>query len=152
MTSFSDEIARWKEQGPDVVPVYYAVDHKDIDDLVKIAPVHQDLIDFWMQKGCANFNTDSQGRSVSRGLTNQLLEPSEIIFLIQETFGIVEDLLPHGLPFFNMFDLEHLVINREGKIISPNPDGSGQLVAANLQEFLAKLVVWPLCYEPEDEI
>lgn len=149
--TISDEISRWKEHGPDVVPVYYAVDQKDIDDLVKIAPVHQDLIEFWKQKGCANFNNDSQGRSVSRGLTNQLLEPSWIIFLIQETFGIVEDLLPHGLPFFNMFDLEHLVINQEGKIIRPHPDGSQQLVSQNLSEFLQKLVVWPLCYEREDQ-
>jgi hypothetical protein len=151
MTSFSEEIARWKELGPDVVPAYYAVDQKDIDDLMKIATVHQDLIDFWKQKGCADFNTDSQGRGVSTWLVNQLLEPSEIIFLIQETFGIVEDLLPHGLPFFNTFDLEHLVISPAGEIVSPNPDGSHNVVAASLQEFLAKLVAWPLFYEPDED-
>jgi len=149
MTSFSDEIARWEERGPDVVPIYYPVVDADIEALVKIASVHQDLIDFWKDKGCANFNTDSYGRSVSTWITNRLLEPSEIIFLIQETCGIVEDLLPHGLPFFNMFDLEHLVINDKGQIISPNPDGSEQLVAENLQEFLDKLMLWPTCYEPD---
>lgn len=150
MTSFSDEIARWEERGPDVVPIYCPVVDADIEALVKIAFVHQDLIDFWRDRGCANFNTDSQGRSVSTWITNQLLEPSEIIFLLQETCGIVEDLLPHGLPFFNMFDLEYLVINFVGAIISPNPDGSETLIAANLQDFVRRLTEWPVFYDDVD--
>jgi hypothetical protein len=150
LTSFSEEIERWKERGPDIVPEYYPVSLEDIDHLMKLAPVHQDLVEFWKQKGSATFNTDSLGRSVSTSLSNQLLDPAEIIFLINETFGIVEDLLPHGLPFFNMFDLEHLVITAEGKIISPNPDGSEQLVAATLQGFLDKLMLWPTCYDLDD--
>lgn len=149
MTSFSEEIDRWKEHGPDIVPEYYAVQEGDIERLVTITPVHKDLVEFWKQNGSASYNTDSQGRCISTSLANQLLDPAEIIFLIEETFGIVEDLLPHGVPFFNMFDLEHLVINDKGEIISPNPDGSEQLVADSLQEFLNKLMLWPTCYEPE---
>jgi hypothetical protein len=150
LPSFSEEEGRWKEHGPDIAPEYYPVRLEDIDHLMKLAPVHQDLIEFWKKKGSASFNTDSHGRSVSTSLANQLLDPAEITFLIEETFGIVEHLLPHGLPFFNMFDLEHLVINVEGNIISPNPDGSEQLVAAKLQEFLDKLMLWPVFYDPHD--
>ena len=86
MILVSEEIERWKEHGPDIVSKYYSVDVEDISRLMNLAPVHSDLIEFWKEKGSASFNTDSRGRRVSIWSANQLLDPPEIIFLIEETF------------------------------------------------------------------
>mgnify|MGYP001184940657 FL=1 len=148
MTEFDDEIERWRLHGPDIVPQYCPVDPQDIEDLRKIALVPQGLSDFWLARGSGQFNTDSKGRSVSVWLTNVLLDPSEITDLILNTAGVVEHLLPHGLPFFNMFDLEFMVVSTDGKVAEVNPDDTVTVMAGSICEFIERLVEWPIFHEP----
>lgn len=133
--------------GPVIYPEMYPVTREELDALASFAPVHPDLVSFWRTYGAGRFNQDRNGRTVEEMVSNRLLDPEEVLALLEHASFDTEDIRAIGLPFFNTLDREFLAIARDGSIVGATPAGEKSKVSGSLQTFILSLTEDPLCYE-----
>ncbi|MEG4416965.1 hypothetical protein Q5692_40290, partial [Microcoleus sp. C2C3] len=84
-----------------IQPKMVSVADEDIAALTKVTEVNRDLLAFWKDHGAGTFNRDRNGNRVDDMINNRLLDPEEVLELLEGATSDIAALVAVGTPFFN---------------------------------------------------
>lgn len=131
-----------------VKPDLFKVSPDAIDKLKVFIEVPASLEQYWRSHGHGFFIEDSDGNLISDSAANRLIDPTEVLDLIQNAADLFRE-FAHGLPFFEMNDRRYLLIAPNGLIVSA--EVGLEIVCQSFDEFMDRIVREPFFYDGEDD-
>lgn len=130
-----------------VCPALFEVSGEAIELLRSERQVDDHLVEFWKTQGSGFFDRDESGEIINDMITNELIQPEQILEMLQDETGDFDDLLKIGLPFFNTLDREFLAIAPTGEIVDLNASEGRRVISKTFGEFIEALMENPTFYE-----
>lgn len=143
-------MSRSESRKMDVVvePDFFKVDAGDIEALSRVVNIPPALEAYWRAYGHGFFIEDDGGRLLSDSVANRLIDPMEVLDLLQSATDLAIE-FEHGFPFFEMNDRRYLLLSALGRVVSAEVDV--EVIFQSFDEFMYRIVREPFFYDEVEE-